>query len=172
MLHRLRALVRCLLVIALATLAACDEPDREPLNPTEVAQAFDAEALNQLRGHTLIRRHEWGNGPWMGDSAVTRHPAVARGLDSLGGRLYSVGGRYADPDSDLDYIKDHGFVEFAGTGGVGYKVSTVVWAYDCEAFADLWRRWPSEKADIRDPEATCERLGGWLQFPRDWYRGM
>ena len=165
-------MVRHFLAVSLVLLAACDEPHREPLNSTEVARAFDDEALNQLQGHTLIRRHEWGAGMWMGDSTVARHPSVARGLDSLGSRLYSIGGRYADSDSDLGYIEDLGFVEFAGTGGVGYEVSTVVWAYDCAAFANFWRRWPPEKADIGDPEETCERLGGWLQFPRDWYRGM
>lgn len=155
-------------MVAFVALAACTEPHREPLNPTEVAQAFDAEALDQLRGHILIRRHEWGTGPWMGDSTVTQHPAVARGLDSLGGRLYSIDGMYSEDGRDL------GFVEFAGTGGVGYKVSTVVWAYDCDSFADFYRQWPAryEKSAIRDPEEKCVRLGGWLQYPSDIYRGM
>lgn len=104
----------------------------------------------------------------MGDSTVTLHPAVARGPDSLGGRLYSIDGMYSEDSNDL------GFVEFAGTGGVGYKVSTVVWAYDCAAFADFFRRWPARhvQSTFHDPEESCNRLGGWLQYPSNIYRGM
>lgn len=162
---RLRALVqRFLFAVVLTTLSACGEPQREPLNPTEVAAAFDSEALEALKGHVLIRRHEWGTGPWGIDSTLRASPvfpSVQRGLDSLGGRLYSINGG------------DDGYVEFAGTGGVGYKVSTVVWAYDCGRLAELWSRTTrGAGAGLRDPERTCERLGGWLQYPGDIYLGM
>ena len=161
-------MARLLLIVAFVTLAACDDPNREPLNPTEVALAFDAEALDQLRGHILTRRHEWGRGPWMGDTTVSQHPAVLGGLEALGGRLYSINGKWSEDD------RDFGYVEFAGVGGVGYKVSAVVWAYDCGAFAESWRRWDTrpELSDIGDPQETYDRLGGWLQYHGNHYVGM